>query len=132
MDRKELISSPEYWTTGIQVDLYNAALRYMRAHDLNRAQLAERLGVSRAYVTQLLNGDYDHKLSKLVELALSFGCVPDVKFTPIEEYLQMEQSVDSHAQHGACFEVAACGDAIKSETKTDGWLVAEPIIKDAA
>jgi len=36
-------------------------------------------------VSQLLNGDYDHKLSKLVELSLAFDMVPSVEFKPVEE-----------------------------------------------
>lgn len=54
----------------------------------NRTQLAEHLGVSKGYVSQLLNGDYDHKLSKLVELSLAFGYVPKVDFVPIDEYIK--------------------------------------------
>ncbi len=39
----------------------------------NKSQLAEYLGVSKGYVSQLLNGDYDHCMSKFFELALAFG-----------------------------------------------------------
>ena len=41
----------------------------------NKSQLAEYLGVSKGYVSQLLNGDYDHRMSKFFELALAFGMV---------------------------------------------------------
>ena len=41
----------------------------------NKSQLAEYLGVSKGYVSQLLNGDYDHCMSKFFELALAFGMV---------------------------------------------------------
>lgn len=85
--------SPEYWITGIQVDLYNCAERFMEKHNMNRTQLASHLGVSKSYVSQLLNGDYDHKLSKLVELSLAFGYVPDMKFMSVEKYVAMEQGV---------------------------------------
>lgn len=93
MTREDLLRSPEYWITGIQIDLYNRAERYMKQHNLNRSQLAQQLGVSKGYVSQLLNGDYDHKLSKLVELALAFDCVPDVTFVPIESCVMAEQRV---------------------------------------
>lgn len=93
MTREELLKSPEYWVTGIQIDLYNCAERFMEQHKLNRTQLASHLGVSKGYVSQLLNGDYDHKLSKLVELSLAFGYVPDMKFMPVEQYVAMEQGI---------------------------------------
>ena len=50
----------------------------METNKKNRTQLAEHLGVTKGYVTQLLNGDYDHKLSKLVELSLKCGYVPKI------------------------------------------------------
>ncbi len=57
----------------------------MSDNHINRTQLAEKLGVSKGYVSQLLNGDFDHKLSKLVELSLAFGVVPIIDFKPIAD-----------------------------------------------
>ena len=45
----------------------------MAETDRNKSRLAEYLGVSEGYVSQLLNGDYDHCMSKFFELALAFG-----------------------------------------------------------
>ena len=47
----------------------------MAVTDRHKSQLAEYLGVSKGYVSQLLNGDYDHCMSKFFELALAFGMV---------------------------------------------------------
>lgn len=91
MERKDLILSPEYITTRIQLDLYNCAEQFMESTGKNRSQLAQHLGVSKGYVTQLLNGDYDHKLSKLVELSLAFGVVPQIRFVPAEDYLMSDE-----------------------------------------
>lgn len=87
MRRKDILKSPEYWIANIQIALYNCAEKYMKHTNKNRTQLAQHLGVSKGYVTQVLSGDYDHKLSKLVELSLAFGYVPKIDFVPIEEYL---------------------------------------------
>lgn len=87
MSRKEILSSPEYWTAKAQIDLYNCAENFMEINNLNRSKLAAHLGVSKGYVSQLLNGDYDHKLSKLIELAIAFGYVPEITFRPIEEVI---------------------------------------------
>ena len=40
---------------------------------MNKTQLAEYLGCSKEYVTQLLSGDCDHKINKLIELSLIIG-----------------------------------------------------------
>ena len=47
----------------------------MAVTDRHKSQLAEYLGVSKGYLSQLLNGDYDHCMSKFFELALAFGMV---------------------------------------------------------
>lgn len=91
MTREDLLKSPDYWTADIQIMLYNCAERFMKEQGMNRTKLAEHLGVSKGYVSQLLNGDYDHKLSKLVELSLAFGFVPKVDFMPIAEYIKKDE-----------------------------------------
>lgn len=78
----ELLETPEYWTTRIQLDLYSHIQEYMRMNGLNRTQLAKKLGVTKGYITQVLNGDFDHRLSKLVELSLAVGLVPKLEFVP--------------------------------------------------
>ena len=85
MEREDLFRNSGYITTKIQLDLYRCAEDFMSKNKMNRTQLAKYLGVSKGYVSQLLSGDYDHKLSKLVELALAFDMVPSMEFKPIEE-----------------------------------------------
>ena len=93
MSRKEILSTPEYWIAKIQMDLYNCAEDYMEANGMNRTQLANHLGVSKGYVSQLLNGDYDHKLSKLVELAIAFGVVPRIDFKPLDDVIAEDSNI---------------------------------------
>ncbi len=87
MQRDELLKSREYWITKIQIDLFNQIEQYMKTHGLNRTQLAQQLGVSKGYITQVLNGDYDHRISKLVELSLAIGMVPEIQFKSTDEYI---------------------------------------------
>lgn len=87
MSRKDILSSPEYWISKAQIDLYNHAEEFMDNNGMNRSQLAKHLGVSKGYVSQLLNGDYDHKLSKFMELAVAFGYVPKIEFQRIEDVI---------------------------------------------
>ncbi|MBK9985378.1 MAG: helix-turn-helix transcriptional regulator [Saprospiraceae bacterium] len=86
MKREELVSSNEYWLTKIQLDLFNMIETYRKENNLNKTQLAEKLGVTKGYVTQILNGDFDHRVSKLVELAIIFGKVPVLNFIDVEQY----------------------------------------------
>lgn len=87
MTREELLRSSEYWTTKMQLELYARIEAYMSENKINRTELAKRLGVSKGYVTQILNGDYDHRLSKLVEIALKIDFVPRIIYEPIESVI---------------------------------------------
>lgn len=87
MDRKEVLKSPEYWTAKTQIELCNQAESFMKETGRNKTQLAEYLGVSKGYVSQLLNGDYDHRLSKFFELSLAFGVIPQIDFIPVGKYV---------------------------------------------
>lgn len=98
MERKDILKNPEYWTTKTQLDLYECAQKFMEKHGLDRTRLAEHLGVSKGYVTQLLNGDYDHRMSKFFELALSFGVVPKIEFIPIEKYIELDGQIKTYKE----------------------------------
>lgn len=76
MKFQELQETPEYWMTNIQIELFQKMEEYMSDNNMNRKQLAEKLGVSKGYISQILNGDYDHRISKLVELSLAIGYYP--------------------------------------------------------
>lgn len=91
MKREEVLKSPEYWTAKTQVELYNLAEKFMAETGRNKSQLAEYLGVSKGYVSQLLNGDYDHRMSKFFELALAFGMVPQIDFVSVEDYVKEDK-----------------------------------------
>lgn len=109
----ELLETPEYWTTRIQLDLYSHIQEYMRMNGLSRTQLAQKLGVTKGYITQVLNGDFDHRLSKLVELSLAVGLVPKIEFVPIDNipeekntdyyYIKQTASVSTHRKKTRAF-----------------------------
>lgn len=109
MTREELLKSPAYWTAGLQSELYRQIVDYMERHHMNKTQFAEYLGCSKGYVTQLLNGDFDHKMSKFVELSLAINKIPEITFLDVDEYiisdnkeyiLQTSSNTEGEAQVG--------------------------------
>ena len=58
---------------------------------MNKTQLAEYLGCTKGYVTLLLNGDFDHKLSKFVELSLAINKIPEISFSDVDEYILSDE-----------------------------------------
>lgn len=98
MTRAELLEMPDYWIAHFQISLYDCAERFMKEKGMNRAQLAEYLGVTKGYVSQLLNGNFDHKISKLVDLALKFGYVPKLEFQKTQNFILEDslKQIDSY------------------------------------
>lgn len=89
--REELLQSPEYWFENAQNDLYGQVMEYMKNEGLNQSQLAEKLGVSKGYISQVLKGEFNYTLKKLIELSLAVGKVPQVSYTPIVQIIKDDQ-----------------------------------------
>lgn len=60
----------------------------MREKNLNRTKLAEEFKVSKGYITQIFNGDFDHKLSKLIELSLASNKAPLIHFVDLNDFVK--------------------------------------------
>lgn len=87
MKREELLKSPEYWVAKTQIDLFNNVNDYLKENKISRIELANKLGVTKGYISQVLNGTCDHRLSKIYELSLAIGKVPTLKFQDIQTIL---------------------------------------------
>lgn len=90
MLRREILSNKYYWITDFQVKLYSAIEAYMKNNNLTKAELAKELGVTKGYVTQILNAQFDHRISKLIELSLAVGCIPHLSLIDKNTYIQNE------------------------------------------
>lgn len=90
--REELLKSPEYWFENAQNDLYGQVVEFMEKEHLNQTQLAERLGVTKGYVSQLLKGEFNHTLKKLIDLSLAIGKVPKIEYVGMEEIIREDNS----------------------------------------
>ncbi len=85
--REELLQSPEYWFEEAQNELYRQVVDYKEKMGINQTQLAEKLGVSKGYVSQVLKGEFNYTLKKLIELSLAVGKIPQIEYKPIEQVL---------------------------------------------
>ena len=87
MSREKLLRSPEFWKLEIQMDLYDSITEFMNNNNLNRKELADKFGFSKGYISQILNGEFNYSISKMVELALKIDKVPLVKFENLKKIL---------------------------------------------
>lgn len=92
MTREELIQSKEYVLGQMQVRLLDAIGEYMEENEFNQTKLANHLDVSKGYVSQVLHASYDHKLSKIVDLALQCDHIPLLFFVRKKPFVDTDSS----------------------------------------
>jgi len=88
MTRKELLSDPAYWTYQIQADLFKIIQDYLEENHVSQTEFGKTLGVTKGYISQVLNGNFDHKVSKLVSLAMGTGKVPCITFKDLKQVIE--------------------------------------------
>ena len=77
MTTKELKQSPDYWFTGVQLDLFRALDEYIKKFD-NVKNAARSLSISQHDLSLFLNGDAPEKLSvyNFIALVIKMGYDP--------------------------------------------------------
>ncbi len=95
MTHEELVATPDYWTAKIQIDLFQKVKQYLKDNGLTQSDLAKSMGVSKGYISQVLKGDFDHRISKLVELCLAIGYYPEINFVEKEKEGEKDQPMDA-------------------------------------
>jgi|HubBroStandDraft_1064217.scaffolds.fasta_scaffold05077_10 transcriptional regulator with XRE-family HTH domain len=68
-----IVGSVEYWTQAAMRRFVLDVDNMMTAQNVSRAQLAEKLGTSPAYVTKIMRGDVNFTLETMTKLALAVG-----------------------------------------------------------
>lgn len=91
MTRKEILTSPEYWFENLQNELYRQVIEHLEKEGINQTELAARLNVSKGYVSQILSGNFNHTLKKLIEVSLAIGMVPQIVYKPIIEIIEEDK-----------------------------------------
>lgn len=68
---QEAESHADYWIDGPISELTEDLARLMEEQGVNRAELARRMGTSRAYITKVLGGNANFTLLTMVKLAMA-------------------------------------------------------------
>lgn len=80
MKREKLIRSKGYNLSKIQNELSRQLADYLDNNKITKDTFAKQLCVSEEFISQILDGDCDCKISNLVELCLAIGKAPVVSF----------------------------------------------------
>lgn len=92
MERSEVLKSPGYWIADWQLKLFRMLNSYLEEEHMTKSQFAQKLGCSNGYVSQILNGDFDHKMSKLIELSLAAGKIPQLEFVDVDTMIWKDKN----------------------------------------
>ncbi|MFN8256197.1 MAG: helix-turn-helix transcriptional regulator [Bacteroidales bacterium] len=94
--KEELIKTEEYWFETLQNEIYRMVADYLARENMNQSQLAEKLGVSKGYISQIMNGNFNYTLKKLIELSLAVGKAPILEFKELDEILKNTEEENAH------------------------------------
>jgi len=91
ISKKELLNNPNYLLSKYQNEIYRQLITYMETNNLSQKEVAKKLGVSGSYVSQVLNGNFNFTLRKLIELGLMIDKIPLIKFIELNEFWDIEK-----------------------------------------
>ncbi len=79
---KQLEQSDTYHIDGAKVEIAEQIYLAMEQQGVSNAELARRLGKSRAYITKVLQGNVNFTIESLVKIARALGHKFDFQFAP--------------------------------------------------
>jgi transcriptional regulator with XRE-family HTH domain len=91
----------------------------MSKNRLTRTQLAKKLGVSKGYISQIMNGDFNHRLSTLVELSLAMEKIPELKFSDLRQFIEDESKGIKRVSWTIEINKATTTESAKFENQTE-------------
>jgi len=88
---EDLFKTQEYWLETLQNEIYRQVDHYLKENHLSQKEFAKQLGVSKGYVSQVLKGEFNYTLKKLIELSLSIGKAPEINFIDLDKHILAER-----------------------------------------
>ena len=67
---------------------------FLDKNNLTNADFARFTGVTKGYMSQFFNGSPDHKISKIIAMALAIGKLPVISFKDIPSYSHNSEFTD--------------------------------------
>jgi transcriptional regulator with XRE-family HTH domain len=87
--------------------------KYKKNKNLEDYQLAEELGVLKGYVSQILHATFDHKISKVADLALACNVMPLIYFVDMDQFIKD----DARDKEYVLVPVTRCKNLTKNKKK---------------
>lgn len=85
--KEDLLKRPNYLLTKYQNEIYRQLIEYKETNGISQSEIAKKLDVSDAYVSQVFNGEFNFTLKKIIEIGLMIGKIPTLNFVDINKYI---------------------------------------------
>lgn len=79
---KEFRGTIDYETEKVILTLTEKIVEFMENNNISRVEMAKRLGVSKAFVTKILNGNPNLTIKSMVSIAIALGCELAIDICP--------------------------------------------------
>lgn len=76
---QEYANDPEFIAEGLSIKVIEEVLVCLEQRGLNQSWLAEKMGVSRAFISRILNAPPNMTLLTIAKIAVALGTTPDVR-----------------------------------------------------
>lgn len=86
MTRKDFITSPTYWLTQMQIDIFREIKTYQAVNNMNDEDLSDFLNISTYKLRQILSGDCNLDMNELCEIMVRIDVVPKLSLLKIDNY----------------------------------------------
>jgi len=86
---------------------------YIQKEGINKVQLAKKIGVSKSYISQILNGNFNYTLKKMIELSLALEKAPAFEFKNLEQYIQDDRQKRFEMEYKQFFNMPTKPKAIR-------------------
>lgn len=86
MTRKDFITSPTYWLTQMQIDIFREVKTYQAVNNMSDEELAEFLDISNYEMRNITSGDCNLDMNELCEIMVRIGIAPKLSLTKIDDY----------------------------------------------
>lgn len=95
---------PAYWSYLTSLEFIDAIVAEMDEQGVNGAELARRMGTSRAWVSRVLAGQCNLTMASMGKLAYALGMTVSTTLEPIAEAAADQACDDTSAQHQSSVE----------------------------
>lgn len=90
LTRKKLLKSNVFWLEYMRNQIFREVQNYLSTTRTSRKELADNLGYSRGYISQILNGNSNLSFEKLTELSVAIGKAPYLYLKDLEDVIHLD------------------------------------------